>query len=176
MTRTDGLWSGTRRMGQSKGPPATKAHFCPWCFVHSEQPFEGMCTCRAGRKLKPGDSIRNQLFLPYPVPLAVLGIPFSRRRACGCVIGTDRSTRPRLRAHKFCYGARFLMMTLNLRKSCSEVLSAFFPYTSTVNVCSARCTGRYSVSRSTGSRPARRINCSNSPRRSPCTVVAPASW
>jgi hypothetical protein len=49
-------------------------------------------------------------------------------------------------------------------------------YTSTVNVASVRSTGRYSVSRSTGSRPALRIRCSNSARRRPCVVVAPASW
>ena len=49
-------------------------------------------------------------------------------------------------------------------------------YTNTVNVASERSTGRYSVSRSTGLRPALRIRCNNSARRSPCWVVAPASW
>ncbi len=49
-------------------------------------------------------------------------------------------------------------------------------YTRTVKAVSVRVTGRYSVSRSTGSRPALRINCNSSPRRSPWLVVAPASW
>ena len=49
-------------------------------------------------------------------------------------------------------------------------------YTSTVNAISVRCTGLYNVSRSSGSLPASRINLSNSPRRSDCEVVAPASW
>ena len=49
------------------------------------------------------------------------------------------------------------------------------PQTRTVNVASVRWTGRYSVSRSTGSRPALRMSCSSSARRIPWLVVAPAS-
>ena len=48
-------------------------------------------------------------------------------------------------------------------------------YTRTVNAFSARSTGRYSVSRSTGSRPASRIRRMSSPRRRFWLVVAPAS-
>jgi len=48
-------------------------------------------------------------------------------------------------------------------------------HTSTVNAVSVRVAGRYNLSGSTGSRPASRINCSNSPRRSDWLVVAPAS-
>ena len=48
-------------------------------------------------------------------------------------------------------------------------------YTRTVNAFSARSTGRYSVSRSTGSRPASRIRRVSSPRRRFWLVVAPAS-
>ena len=50
------------------------------------------------------------------------------------------------------------------------------PYVTTVKLLPVRSTGLYSVSRSTGSRPALRIKRSNSPRRRPCSVVAPASW
>ena len=49
-------------------------------------------------------------------------------------------------------------------------------YTATVTDVSVRVTGRYSVSRSMGSRPAARISRSSSSRRMPCGVVAPASW
>ena len=49
-------------------------------------------------------------------------------------------------------------------------------YTRTVNAFSVRCTGRYSVSRSTGVLPASRISRSSSPRRSDCETVEPASW
>ena len=49
-------------------------------------------------------------------------------------------------------------------------------YTATVTEVSVRVTGRYSVSRSMGSRPASRIRRTNSSRRMPCGVVAPASW
>jgi hypothetical protein len=48
-------------------------------------------------------------------------------------------------------------------------------YTRTVNALSERSTGRYSVSRSTGSRPASVIRRINSPRRRFWLVVAPAS-
>ena len=48
-------------------------------------------------------------------------------------------------------------------------------YTATVTDVSVRVTGRYNVSRSIGSRPAVRISRSNSSRRMPCGVVAPAS-
>ena len=37
-------------------------------------------------------------------------------------------------------------------------------------------TSLYSVSRSTGTRPASRIHCTSSSRRTRCGVVAPASW
>src|SRR5271154_629247 len=49
-------------------------------------------------------------------------------------------------------------------------------YTATVTEVSVRVTGRYNVSRSMGSRPAARIKRSNSSRRMPWGVVAPASW
>jgi hypothetical protein len=49
-------------------------------------------------------------------------------------------------------------------------------YTATVNVVSSRITGRYNVSRSTGTRPASVISRIKSLRRNPCGVVAPASW
>jgi hypothetical protein len=49
-------------------------------------------------------------------------------------------------------------------------------YTATVTDVSVLVTGRYSVSRSIGSRPAARISLSSSSRRMPCGVVAPASW
>ena len=50
------------------------------------------------------------------------------------------------------------------------------PHTATVNVSSVRITDRYSVSRSTGTRPAVVISRISSSRRMPCGVVAPASW
>ena len=49
-------------------------------------------------------------------------------------------------------------------------------YTATVTVVSVRVTGRYSVSRSNGMRPASVISRIKSWRRSICGVVAPASW
>jgi len=48
-------------------------------------------------------------------------------------------------------------------------------HTEIVNDVSVRVTGRYMVSRSTGSRPASRIRRSSSLRTIPCGVVAPAS-
>ncbi len=57
-----------------------------------------------------------------------------------------------------------------------RVFGKWVGYTRTVNTFSVRSTGRYIVSRSTGSRPAYLIRRINSPRRMLWFVVAPASW
>jgi hypothetical protein len=76
------------------------------------------------------------------------------------------------RARPYCRRKRRLVERTSW--SAAEVLVGL--QTSTVNADSVRLTGRYVVSRSTGSRPASRINLSRSCRLRCCAVCAPASW
>jgi hypothetical protein len=67
------------------------------------------------------------------------------------------------------------LVILHAVARCRLILAKYPVYTVTVTEVSVLVTGRYSVSRSMGSRPASRIRRTRSCRRIPCGVVAPAS-